>query len=40
MKSVKSHADVAPSIKKIIRNREVIIIRDGKEYDTNGKPAQ
>ena len=33
-------AEVAPANKKIFRNGEVIIIRDGKEYDTNGKPAQ
>ena len=33
-------ADSVPSIKKIFRNGEIIIIRDGKEYDTNGKPAQ
>ncbi len=33
-------AEAAPANKKILRNGEVIIIRDGKEYDTNGKPAQ
>ena len=29
-------AYVAPSIKKIIRNGEIIIIRNGQEYDVNG----
>ena len=29
-------ADVVPSIKKILRNGEIIIIRNGKEYDVNG----
>ena len=29
-------ADVVPSIKKIIRNGEIIIIRNGQEYDVNG----
>ena len=33
-------AEAAPANRKIFRNGEVIIIRDGKEYDTNGKPAQ
>ena len=33
-------AEAAPANKKILRNGEVIIIQDGKEYDVNGKPAQ
>lgn len=33
-------ADAATSVKKVLRKGRVVIIKNGKEYDTNGKPAQ
>lgn len=33
-------ADAATSDKKVLRKGSVVIIKNGKEYDTNGKPAQ
>ena len=30
-------AGAAPANKKVFRNGEIIIIRDGREYNTNGK---
>ncbi len=33
-------ADAATSVKKVLRKGSVVIIKNGKEYDTNGKPAQ
>ena len=32
-------AEAAPANKKVFRNGEIIIIRDGREYNTNGKLA-
>ena len=32
-------AGAAPANKKVFRNGEIIIIRDGREYNTNGKLA-
>ena len=33
-------ADAATSVKKVLRKGRVVIIKNGKEYETNGKPAQ
>lgn len=33
-------ADAATSVKKVLRKGRVVIIKNDKEYDTNGKPAQ